>query len=144
MRQTDLELYRWKWHRDVYINKKGPRNHYSKSGCGLYWKEFGAFISIMPRQCGKTTMIGQMMRMCEEDGEKVFAIVSGPHAIKYFCNTTGAHTCDVTYSYDSNIPYLDICNTNLFLDEFTYFRSGDVDTILSNQWKSITMVGTLK
>ena len=59
MRLTDLELYRWKFHNDIYIHttKKWYPSNYPGISWSQYWKEFGAFVSVLPRQCGKSNMI---------------------------------------------------------------------------------------
>ncbi|KKL21659.1 hypothetical protein LCGC14_2443240, partial [marine sediment metagenome] len=63
MRLTDLELYRWKFHNDIYIHtiKSWCPGNYPGSSWFQYWKEHGAFISVLPRQSGKSQMIVTMI-----------------------------------------------------------------------------------
>src|SRR5574342_1380688 len=75
MNIIDLELYRWQLHRLGAFNtlKLKPRS------MGLskltWWMEYGAFISILPRQSGKTEMLIRMAKILQEEKEPFIFVV---------------------------------------------------------------------
>ena len=59
MKHIDLEMYRWRFYNDTYIHTtKNMRPDINPVYSWLgYWKEYGAFVSVLPRQSGKSKMI---------------------------------------------------------------------------------------
>lgn len=150
MRLTDLELYRWKFHNDIYVhttNKYRPGN-YPLLNWFQYWIEHGAFVSILPRQSGKSQMIITIIN--HNDGEK--------EDYRIICSTRSGFPRFTKAGLDRNkmfegrsvkkgfhlfqgIKHEEI---NLFVDEFEHIdMKNHLIHILNYPWKSVTMVSSL-
>jgi len=138
MRLTDLELYRWKLHNKFIKSKK----HYNYMSWVAYWKEVGAFTSILPRQSGKTTMIAKMYNILISSGENAI-IVS--NSIDHLNINHGINYKDL-YSIgtiESNNPISCFSDCNILIDEFNFIFGLSLSSLLNNPWKSVTCVGGL-
>lgn len=140
MRHGELEMYRWKYHRDIYI----PSVIKHKSHCTnrAWWKDYAAFTSIMPRQSGKTYMLSTLAKTLESRGEGCLFIVPDSTmgmnvSMNYWVNTT---TFD-EFRRDSSMAFSDI---NLFVDEFEQFDQKNIDYLFDFEWKSVTMTGSMR
>lgn len=151
MRLTDLELYRWKFHNDIYIHTtkshRPPSGFYS-SWCN-YWREMGAFVSVLPRQSGKSTMIRTIVNSLGQNSESLsgdYRIVSPSESMRRCLivnlGLDSSKVCIVTNSTAlMGVNYSDI---NLFIDEFMYVHHSYLNAVLDWPWKSVTMVSSLK
>jgi len=128
MKQTEFELLRWKYHNE---NKMSMNDCNWQSSWHTYWKEIGAFISILPRQVGKSTMIAEMAKNFKS------AVIISP---MYSDKKEFEHISKWTNEDKLAVAH----NFHLFMDEFSYIQKSDLDMILNNPWKSVTMVSSLK
>jgi len=151
MRLTDLELYRWKFHHDVYIhttNKYRPGN-YPSSTWYMYWKEYGAFVSVLPRQVGKTRMIETLLNHVIGEQED-YRIICAQRVVRLgFCQRgfSKNKVLDakwITKGANHKLTNIDHQDINLFVDEFEYIDTKNhLCHILNYPWKSVTMVSSL-
>jgi len=154
MRLTDLELYRWKFHHDIYIhttNKYRPGNSsFGPMNWVQYWKEFGAFVSVLPRQSGKTEMLLTLIHHFDDEEEDYRVIYPldnmgtmlrqrGVNKYKMIpAKTVTNKTCHMLLGIQHEV-------INLFVDEFDYIdKKNHLCHILDYPWKSVTMVSSLK
>lgn len=144
MNASDLELYRWKWHNDVFVPCLNPTSvqYYGWTG---YWKEHGAFVSASPRQIGKTTMLSQIINVFDEKCEKYLIVFPSSLMLMTARNNFGfsnAVTADNLVT--GGVKGYHHNEIHLMIDEFDHIDNGVTNIILSHAWKSVTMVGTLK
>jgi hypothetical protein len=155
MRYIDIELYRWKFHHDIYMKRKDPRFYkqnksFTNSNVRMqyYWKELGAFISIIPRGSGKSTMLTILAKEFEKNKEK-FIIVTPDAQMKGHMISMGIQNKNVisARSYDESTIIRTIGSSpifcNLMIDEFNLLPKATLDDILGYNWKTVTMVGSL-
>lgn len=136
-----LEMFRWKWHR-ICVNH-GP----SWPITATYWRERGAFISVLPRSSGKTKMLIKMIDKMSRSGKEdsVYVVTHSFDAAKLF-----KHKCPSLPSYRIDPQHymrfdgLNVLNTHLVVDELFYLDDHNMRTLLSMQWKSVTMAGTYR
>jgi hypothetical protein len=149
MKITDIELYRWKWHNEVYIHAV-KKHHTSFIGSDIYWREYGAFCSVLPRQSGKTSMLIQISRIFDEKKE-IWLILTPNQGMadaikqKYLLpkekvfSASGPGFLNLIRSVVT--PFSDI---HLLVDEFLFIKElGKLHLALNNPWKSVTMVSSL-
>ena len=139
MNQTDLEIYRWKLH-NRFVNKSPPS---PISSAHEYWGEYGAFVSIMPRQSGKSTMIKRMIDILADDGESDVVVIAVNNTHKaYLVNNIGIAEdiigCADSYDYG---PVGSKGSCHLFVDEFMYIGNVQYKNL---NWKTMTLVGSLR
>jgi len=146
MNITDLEMYRWRWHNDIFLQQKNiKRLKENYLHCEQYWKEIGAFTSVLPRQSGKTTMIGKMIDFVATQSNKrnYVVFVSQLATVWHFCKTTGLPTDGVKVSLSEFATEMTAPeNYHLFVDEFLY--AAELHELLRYYWASVTLVGSLK
>lgn len=147
MHYTDLELYRWKWHNEVYLKFKRVQAVKYQLPLSSYWKEFGAFVSVLPRQIGKSTMIATMTRIFEGKEEPFIVMVPNMRMALHFCTNqnvsyknVGADAEWVVSYAKSKLPHI----TNLLIDEFDFISEDDMNKMLSYDWSSVSMASSLK
>lgn len=130
MRQTDLELYRHKIHN---LTRKKP-DFFVMLPCN-YWLEYGAFVSILPRQCGKTEMLVTITKNYSKDGEK----------IAVYCKQYDSRFAGILGAVElKGISLHGICyhDYNLIIDEFDFINNEKLRNIIDHPWKSVTMVSS--
>lgn len=148
MKLTDLELYRWKYHHDIYMNIKRVQDARKTSQRpSLFWKEFGAFVSVLPRQVGKTTMLQTIVNNLPESTPYIIVSPTSSMANSLMHNfkfpSANVYIVDRLLKQLPGISIGKVMNSYLLIDEFDYMRRGDLDNILNYYWKSVTMVSTL-
>jgi len=147
VRQTDLELYRWKWHNEVYLKFKRVQAVRSQMLLSSYWKEYGAFVSVLPRQLGKTTMLGVIAKhLLQIEGHAVQIIVPTSHMKLSVANKIqlpSNYIKSVVEFVGSNQSDLSSAK-HLLVDEFDFIDRMHLIMVLDNDWKSVTMVSTLR
>jgi hypothetical protein len=113
-----------------------------------WWKECGAFISIMPRQIGKTEMLIKLTRHFENNNERyVVAVYNQIQKRNTECLGIRPKNVKVASSHVSStfMPTIsEISECNLLVDEFMCIDKEILDDLLSYNWKTVTMVGTLR
>ncbi|KKN34731.1 hypothetical protein LCGC14_0790750 [marine sediment metagenome] len=146
MRLTDLELYRWKWHNEVYLKYKRVQEAKNQLPLSSYWKEYAAFISVLPRQVGKTTMLGVMAKDIAKESF-IQIVVPTEYMVNSFFTTTGLgrnYVCSVETWFSKRSLQLSSEYAHLLVDEFGFIDGFKLRDMLNNDWKSVTMVSTLK
>lgn len=146
MNYIDLELYRWKWHNEVYLKYKRVQELKKNCSKSLYWKEHGAFVSVLPRQIGKSKMLSKMVDIFKSREEDYFCIVPSLNhislATKYNvpCSKMASARAWIVNKYGSGRPL----HLHLLVDEFDYINKDDLMKLLDYDWNSVSMVSTLK
>ena len=145
MRQADLEMYRWKIH-----NLTKPKKNKRHSGCSwrMYWSECGAFVSILPRQSGKTEMIFKMAKSIvnketREDYLIVLRSSSFRSNMRYCIDKIGVDYKKVI-TLGASLSLINCSNINLFVDEFDFLDERDLRALIDRPWKSVTMISTIR
>src|SRR3989344_8748576 len=130
MRQTDLELYRWKFHNDIYMKFKRVQEAKSQMPLFSYWKEVAAFVSVLPRQVGKTTMIDTITKSLSNNAPYIIVTPSTSMARALISNF--GFKPAVVHVAERMIPHIPsmafgICHTHLFVDEFDSINRKTLD-----------------
>jgi len=142
MRQTDLEMHRWCFHNFVKQNSHLSSNHL---GWRMYWKEVGAFVSMLPRQSGKTTMIIRMIQHVVESEFPDYIVLVRDRSMANNMIQHNVLSNNILTALDGhNLAGKDTSNTNLFVDEFMFIPGSILNKILDRAWKSVTMVSSLR
>lgn len=132
MRQADLEMFRHKIHNITKKSVVGNTQLYT------YWMEYGAFISIMPRQSGKTMMLERIAKNYLESGEKVIIVTDWAKGkfsgMRKISSILLVNRC-------SGIKFNEY---NLIIDEFDFISRKCFIDILNYKWKTVTMAGSKK
>jgi hypothetical protein len=146
MNMTDLELYRWKIFRDIYLKQSSVQNSRNVSSMSHYWKNIAAFTSVLPRRVGKTNMLCKMVEIIAATGDNVYIIPLNMTCKTYIYKMLRRHfygtvpnNCKVVFTSD-----VKSLKGHLFIDEFLYFDNKILNKILDNQWETVTMVSGLK
>lgn len=110
-----------------------------------YWKEIAANILVLPRQTGKTTALKRYGRILADANPK-----EGVVMLKIILQTNEIVTDPRNFSI---LPYsewgkarkafMDKEGIHLLIDEFSYIPKAKLDSILNNDWLSVTMIGGL-
>ena len=142
MKQTDLEIFRWKWHNDVHMKKKNVKIFDAGWARIVFWKEYAAFTSIMPRQSGKTTMLGQMANILLDDGKQILVFAENKNS---FYSKTGISRELIQSEWFSSarMSCQNTLDTHLLVDDFIHIRKSILNELLDKDWASVTMVGSL-
>lgn len=146
MRLTDLELYRWKWHNEVYLQFKRVQAARRSLPLLSYWKEYGAFISMLPRQVGKTTMLGEIAKKLSEESF-IQIVVPTEKMAQNFSVKTGLGTnyvCTINTWLSRLSLQLSTEYAHLIVDEFNFIEKNKLDALLDRKWTSVSMASTLK
>lgn len=148
MRHVDLELYRWKWHHDIYMHTRRAKLLAPWQSQYSYWTEVAAFTSVLPRQVGKSTMLMTLINTFRESNEE-YAVISPTNRMR----ATFAHklkSLDVCYTAThitkSGNPLrgLNHKKTHLLVDEFLHIdKKNHLMHILDFPWKTVTMVSSI-
>lgn len=132
MNIIDLELYKWHWQNLTKISRE-------------------PFISTLPRQSGKTTMLMKMANILDNNRENFLIIVptmnekqliKNKYKIddsKIFILPKSLAAAGFVLKNSGINNYKDI---NLLVDEYTCYNIYAIKELLRLQWKSISMVGT--
>lgn len=157
MNIIDLEYFRWKMFKTLYLSKNSTMGLKYKMDLPRYWKEHGSFASILPRQTGKTHMLGNMAVEMINDGGKVMIVCVNKHVSSAFTNmlkksscivspsiveillTTGSGVADIRYKMSGIKPE----EYNLVIDEFLYIRPDKIDELFSYAWETVTMASSM-
>lgn len=141
MRLIDLELYKWKWFHNIHlkINQTCAENLIDR------WKETDAFVSILPRRSGKTTMVKMLEYQFKSNIEDYLIVVpsvTGMHRAIRCHNFDTKHILSVSQALIDQGFFRNNCN--LIIDEFTSIDEMNLDKLLDHNWKTVTMIGTLR
>lgn len=134
-----LEMFRWRYHR-ICVNTGPQSPRWVSMSC--YWRERGAFISVLPRATGKTTMLSKMANRISKDGKRdnVVVITHDLDEARRFRNLSGVPAHRVMAPYSSKIAHS--TDMHLLIDEMFRIPPDRLDFILNHRWKSVTMAGT--
>lgn len=153
MRHVDLELYRWKYHNDLYIHSvaRWRPDAYPIMNWVSYWKEYGAFVSVLPRQSGKSDMLIKIYQELKrkEATDSVLLVCGHKQAIPRFIKD-GISRKEIYYPPGAQSLGRGFCKTayrwtHLLIDEFDVIdRKNHLIHILDCPWKSVTMVSSLR
>lgn len=144
MRHTDLELYRWKYHHDIYL----PSIKSQKQRCNSYyqwWHEYGAFISMLPRQVGKTNMLISLANNFSESGEDYLFVAHNnrrAEGIKQQCGLV--HVVGPGGIYEGCFNGILTTKVNLLVDEYNSIEKHIMIELLDRNWNTVSMAGTLR
>lgn len=145
MRHTDLELYRWKFHNTVYAPSVAKhQTHVSRSG---WWREHGAFVSVLPRGCGKTSIfIKTIINEFKSKAEHYMVVAHNSSRVKSLAYMLEAdkHVTSLTSMYNDCFNGCATMDVHLVLDEFMLMDDTRRNILLDNDWKSVTMISSLK
>lgn len=147
MRHTDLELYRWKYHHDVYLPSNKNRAKYFKNSLPQWWSEHAAFISTLPRQVGKSGMLATLIAHLTERMEDYLVVVPNLNMQKIFLQNTGVSrqfVIPATSMYDRCFDGVAANKINLLIDEYQWLDKPRIISLLDYDWKTVTMAGTLR
>jgi thymidine kinase len=132
MNVIDLELYRWQWHNLKY--KDEP------------------FIATLPKQSGKTTMLGRITRILENNRQD-FVFVVSTEANRNIINRQYGINKDkilvfppvlASANFVLQTQGVDYKDKHLLIDEYTFYSPHALKELLRMKWKSVVMAGTLK
>jgi hypothetical protein len=148
VKYIDLELYRWRFHHDIYMKRKSSvisnsNNYCNKSYC-TYWKEIGAFVSVLPRQSGKSMMLTILAKEFAKNNENFIIVVSHDQMRRQFISNgiSRENVVSIYYALDHMLNASTVYH-NLMIDEFNCIKRDKIDEILNRDWKTVTMVGTI-
>ena len=144
MKETDLELYRWKWHNTTLESRKKKYLGRGILNYSNFWLEYGAFASIMPRLSGKTTMLLKMASMLYKESEDNVLFLTHSSYQKHYLEKIRNHPYTFCTNCNDNIligKRFEDCH--LMIDEFSRIYKFDLDKWLNHNWKSVTMVSSL-
>lgn len=146
MKQVDLELYRWKFHNTVYAPSVAKHKYHC--GLSMWWREYGAFVSVLPRQSGKTTrFIKTIADDFEKKDEHYMIFTHNRGAAKSLHHLTGISERKITpisSMYNDCFNGIMTGEVNLLIDEFMSIDDVRRNMLLDHEWKSVTMISTLK
>jgi len=150
MNFTDLELYKWKVFRDIHLNKKSIISLKYKMSFSSYWKEYAAFMSILPRRFGKTKMLCDMItNIMATSNNNVFVVSHNKIALAHLkrrLRQSIKNTNTIvfsTYNNDSNMLGYNFGNYDLIIDNFLLIDQNKLNAILNNAWKTVTMASSM-
>lgn len=150
MRMIELELYKWQLHRIGALDtlKLKPRS------IGLskfsWWMECGAFISMGPRQSGKTELLIRMAKILQKEGEEFLFVVPNNQIKLGILNRfpINSNKIEVLQTATTALNFLklsseNIKNINLLIDEYMMLHKDALKNLFKMDWKSISMSGGL-
>ena len=113
-----------------------------------WWVEEGAFISMLPRQSGKTEMLIRMAKIFQSEKEDfVFAVHHSATKInilrRFPINSNKVEVITGAIAGNMFDGMENISDTHLLVDEYMYVNKNSLKAIISQDWKSISMVGGL-
>jgi len=146
MNAINLELYRWKMHR-IKVGSFKSNIGYPRSN---WWMEEGAFVSVMPRQSGKTELLIRMAKMLQKEKEDFMFIVRSENAKNNILNRFPINpklievvlTATLAFNFKGIVESVN--HINLLVDEYTFINENAMRELTRMDWKSISMVGGLK
>lgn len=148
MKEVDLELYRWHWYQtriqDIIkeFRDKGIDNR-------TFWSDHGTFMSVLPRQAGKTTMLIQMAKILQAK-EEGFLIITPNRAMSDDISRRSPeiHPARIRSNPGAMVSAYHLGEAldkkHLLIDEYQFFHEQALNSMLNEDWKSVSMVGTLK
>lgn len=106
-----------------------------------WWREIGGIFVLAARQTGKTTALNSFMRHLKllKPNDRIVAVTPYKALLN---NLTGA---DLLLKAKKGTYWLRAINTNtdhLVVDEFMLIDRDMLNTLLSFEWQSVTMIGT--
>lgn len=125
----DLEKQRWVVHNKLRELLNHPRN----------WLESDAFVSVLPRRHGKTTLLNSIKTDLLAAGENVIVATSLPE------QTFGYQpdkSKTVRLPFTTTLMGLSTTDAHLLIEEFTLLGAEELQELLSREWKSVSMFGT--
>lgn len=146
--EVDIELFRWITHKE-YVKRPGILARKSLISLNSWWKEHGAFVANLPRQCGKTTGLSKLIEITLAEDQQTTAIIVVPtqSMVDFIPQRINPYFLSRVYSYfgtpSPNFSY-PIDSKNLFIDEYQFVSQPVMDYLLSFDWKSVTMFGSLR
>lgn len=146
MKHIDLEMYRWKFHNDIYLPSiRGKTNN--TCSMAYWWQEYGAFVSTLPRQVGKTSMLGLLVNYFSENNEFYMLVAPNKKMADNLISKTRVSSKNITLAsdlYNHCFNGVQTSIVNILVDEYQFLERAQVANLLDNNWKSVTMVGTLR
>ena len=136
MSLIDLEILKWRYFRTWHTNTANKAQYTSLS---RYWMESGAFLSILPRQSGKTTAMIKMATDIIQSGEKACLFVLNRHIAEQI---QGRNPLLKGHVFTNWYPPGVRSNYHCFIDEFMLNKQ--LDSILTNDWKSVTGLSSMR
>ncbi|MFA5023366.1 MAG: hypothetical protein WC523_00215 [Patescibacteria group bacterium] len=124
-------------------------SHYTKP---VYWTQVGAFVSTLPRQSGKTTMLSLLIEDFILKGEDYILVTHNLH-MKNNISTNflipNNKICVVSSDANELMFYMGynkiITNgCHLLIDEYQLIDNNVLMGVLNFDWKTVTMVGTVR
>jgi predicted AAA+ superfamily ATPase len=109
-----------------------------------YWKEFGAFTCVSPRQSGKTTVLIQIAEELFRQEQQVIIFVP-TFSMRDLIQKQFPHQTNVAiYTNGQELPHFSFSQYHLFVDEFMQIGQGKLDYLLNYNWKSVSLFGSLR
>jgi hypothetical protein len=153
MKLIDLEMYRWRFHNDMYVHTRNQfrPDKYPPITWVQYWKEHGAFVSVLPRQSGKSTMLTILAKsIANRENEMCgdYRIVCSFFRHNNIFTHAGLDRKKILNGRSVRKGMLDglqHSDIHLMIDEFDYLdMNNHLIHVLDYPWKSVTMVSSLK
>lgn len=114
-----------------------------------YWKEYAAFISVLPRQSGKSTMLKDMVHQFDSRNENHVIFVPNESIQKCLIANVFPNGRNkikpVSFSrIDRLLQGIIYSDMHLLVDEFDMIERPTLDSLLNRNWRSVSMVSTLR
>ena len=109
-----------------------------------WWTEIAGVFILSPRQTGKTSALKEFIRYLKRtNGDDRVVTISPYKSMRD--NLAGDADLDLVAQEGTSWLYAIDSNTDhLVVDEFMYLPGGVMDTLLSFEWRSVTMIGSMK
>ena len=151
MNLIDLELYKWQLHRMGAFNSLKLKSRSVGISKLAWWAEGGAFISMMPRQSGKTEMMIRMAKIFQKENQEFLFVVPYSDMKKDILRRFPINenkievlmTATTAFNF-GRVPSREYKNTNLLIDEYNLLHKDALKNLFNMDWKSVSMTGGLK
>jgi hypothetical protein len=104
-----------------------------------WWKEYGAYVGIYPRQSGKTQAIIQLWEMTPDGKILVFS-----DRAKEMLMDRGVPSRSIVSSVAAINRIMHVDSVDFFVDEFMYVGQNTMQAVYARYWKTLTLLSSLR